>query len=204
MRHSIAGSRVKLAMVERDHLPGPVERIGAESGTPTVAVLVTDALVLAFFVTFTVVFGSPPGVPGGQATLGLESLAHFAEFMLLAGLTFVNVALVQSRRKRPELERRFRTPGVPWVPLVVIGSNLALLASLELLSVSIGVLAVADGVVVWVAVLDWGRIRPRYSSSARWGAMWGPVSASPSTSASTRKTSASSSSVTTSRGGPQS
>lgn len=91
---------------------------------------------------------------GSDASLGLESLAHFADFMLLGGLMFVNVVLIRSRRKNPDLERRFRVPGVPWVPLVAVGSNLALLASLELVSVALDVSALAVGIVLWFAVID--------------------------------------------------
>jgi len=150
----LAGSRVKLAMAERDQLPAAVERISPRTGTPTVAVLVTGGLVLAFFLTFGVLFGSTPSGANPGIVLGLESLAHFADFMLLAGLVFVNVALIQSRRTNPDRVRRFRVPGVPWVPLVGVVSNLALLASLGVTSVALGVLTVAVGVVFWFAVIE--------------------------------------------------
>jgi len=150
----LAGSRVKLAMAERDQLPAGVERISPRTGAPTVAVLVTGVLILAFFLTFGVVFGSTPGESARGVVLGLESLAHFADFMLLAGLVFVNVALIQSRRTAPDQVRRFRVPGVPWVPLVGVASNLALLASLELTSVVLGLLAIGVGVVFWFAVIE--------------------------------------------------
>ena len=45
---------------------------------------------------------------------GIVLLAHFADFMLLSGLLFVNIALIQSRRKYPDRERLFRVPWVPW------------------------------------------------------------------------------------------
>jgi APA family basic amino acid/polyamine antiporter len=150
----LAGSRVKLAMAERGQLPDAVERINPRTGAPTVAVLVTGGLILVFFLTFGVVFGSAPGERAAGLVLGLESLAHFADFMLLAGLVFVNVALIQSRRKAPDRVRRFRVPGVPWVPLVGVVSNLVLLASLELTSVALGVLAVGVGIVFWFAVIE--------------------------------------------------
>ncbi len=151
----LAGSRVKLAMARRDHLPDSVERISPRSGAPTTAVGLTAALILGFFLMFVIAFGQLPGSgPSAGAALGLEALAHFADAMLLGGLVFVNVALVQSRRKHPDHERRFRVPLVPWLPLAAVASNLALLANLELPSVALGVLAVAVGVVVWVAIID--------------------------------------------------
>jgi APA family basic amino acid/polyamine antiporter len=150
----LAGSRVTLAMAERDHLPDAAERISPRTGTPTVAVAVTGGLILAFFVTFGVVFGSAPDEATGGITLGLESLAHFADVLLLSGLVFVNVALIQSRRTEPDRERRFQVPGVPWVPLVGVASNLALLASLERTSIALGVLAIGVGVVFWFAMIE--------------------------------------------------
>jgi len=152
----LAGSRVKLAMAERDHLPDSLEQIDERTGSPTVAVAVTGGLILLFFLVFGVIFGTPPGetAPEGGLALGLESLAHFADFMLLGGLAFVNVALIQSRRTSPDRERRFRVPGVPWVPLLGTASTLVLLASLEHVSIVLGVGAVVVGVVFWFAVLE--------------------------------------------------
>jgi len=152
----LAGSRVKLAMARRDHLPNSVRRVDPQSGVPSTAVVVTGGLILVLFLGFTVLFGTTPGQPDkpGGLVLGLESLAHFADFLLLSGLIFVNVALIQSRRREPDRERRFRVPGVPWVPLVAIGSNIALLASLEAVSVMLGILAVIVGIVFWFAVLE--------------------------------------------------
>lgn len=152
----LAGSRVKLAMAERGHLPDAVGRISSRSRTPTVAVGLTGGLILLFYLTFGVVFATPPGEAAAERALvlGLESLAHFADFMLLSGLLFVNVALIQSRRKYPDRRRLFRVPGVPWVPLVAVASNLALLANLERVSVLLGVVATAVGVVVWFAFVE--------------------------------------------------
>ncbi|MFB6103437.1 MAG: APC family permease [Haloplanus sp.] len=151
----LAGSRVKLAMAERGQLPDAVEWVSPRTGAPTVAVAVTGGLILAFFLLFGVIFGTPPGESAsGALVLGLESLAHFADFMLLGGLVFVNVALIQSRRTYPDQERLFRVPGVPWVPLIGVGSNLALLASLGLTSLALGLLAVVVGAVFWVTVMS--------------------------------------------------
>jgi amino acid transporter len=145
----LAGSRVKLAMAERGHLPDAVETIDPESGVPTVAVWTTGGLILLFFLVFGVVFATPPeqSMSGSQPILGLEALAHFADFMLLGGLVFVNAALIRSRRKSPDRTRLFRVPGVPWVPLIAIGSNLLLLVSLDSASIALGLAAVVAGVV---------------------------------------------------------
>ena len=61
--------------------------------------------------------GPPLGLAALEGVhLGIETLAHFADFMLLGGLVAVNLALIQSHRKHPKLERGFRMPGVPHRP----------------------------------------------------------------------------------------
>jgi len=151
----LAGSRVTLAMARRGQLPAAVKRIQPQTGVPSTAVGVTSGLILLLFVAFSVVFGTIPSETGRNGLVGgLESLAHFADFLLLSGLVFVNVALIQSRRTHPDRERQFRVPGVPWVPLVAIGSNLVLLGSLELTSIFFGISAVVIGVVLWFAVFE--------------------------------------------------
>lgn len=153
----LAGSRVKLAMAERGHLPEIVGRINPRSGVPVFSVALTAGLILTFFLIFGVLFGrlGSEGAEGGQGqVLGLELLAHFADFMLLSGLLFVNIALIQSRRKYPDRERLFRVPWVPWIPMLAVGSNLVLLASLELTSLALGLLAVGVGGVLWFVVIN--------------------------------------------------
>ena len=158
----LAGSRVKLAMARRDHLPGRFESLHPSLNTPYQSVLLTGGFILLFVVTFSVVFGGVPGqedvtTPFGLH-LGVEALAHFADFMLLTGLVFVNLAVVQSRRTDPEIDRPFRVPGVPWVPALAVVANLALLVNVDRTSFALGLLAEVVGVLVWVGLV--GRASP--------------------------------------------
>jgi APA family basic amino acid/polyamine antiporter len=152
----LAGSRVKLAMADNEHLPGRFGRIHPRFRVPHNAVLLTGGLILTFILVFTVALGGPAGesaVPW-LPHLGLDAMAHFADFMLLGGLAMVNVALIQSRRRYPDRTRLFEVPAVPWVPLVAIASNLLLLVNIELVSLSLGVGAVLVGGIVWLTVID--------------------------------------------------
>lgn len=152
----LAGSRVKLAMADRGHLPARFGRIHPRSHVPHNAVLLTGGLIITFVLVFTVVLGGPsaetmvPMIP----SLGLDAVAHFADFMLLGGLAVVNVALILSRRRYPDRTRLFEVPGVPYVPAVAIVSNLLLLANVELPSLVLGVVALLIGAVLRVTVLD--------------------------------------------------
>ncbi len=167
----LAGSRVKLAMSRRNHLPSRFEDLHSELNTPYKAVILTGGLILFYMLFFTVLFGTPPGA-GEHATmginsllsslgvgfevphafhLGLHSVTHFADFMLLGGLIFVNLALIQSRRKHPDIDRGFEVPFVPWVPIIAVIANLGLLINVEQTALAIGLAAEAIGIGFWFA-----------------------------------------------------
>lgn len=161
----LAGSRVKLAMSRRDHLPARFEELHPRLNTPYNSVLLTGGLIFAFIFLFTVVFGGGPeseallhlpvALPliGSELHLGVEAIAHFADFMLLFGLVVVNLALVQSRRKFPDIDRGFEVPGVPFVPVVAVVANLVLLVNVEPSSFLFGLLAELVGIAVWFGLV---------------------------------------------------
>ncbi len=149
----LAGSRVKLAMARRGHLPAWFGRLHSRTNTPYAAVLLTVAFIAGFVVLFTVLFGGAASTLGFGTPLGLAALAHFADFMLLSGLVAVNVALVGSRWNEPDRERGFRVPLVPLVPALAVLSNLLLLIGLELDATLLGAGTLSAAAVVgWLAV----------------------------------------------------
>lgn len=167
----LAGSRVKLAMARRNHLPDGFEDLHPTLNTPYKSVLLTGGLILFYIVVFTVLLGTPPGSGEHAAMgltslfntiglsmktpailhLGLESVTHFADFMLLGGLIVVNFALIQSRRKHPDIDRGFEVPAVPYVPVIAVIANCALLINVEPKSFVVGVIAESVGIGFWFA-----------------------------------------------------
>ncbi|MFB6235918.1 MAG: APC family permease [Halopenitus sp.] len=150
----LAGSRVKQAMARREQLPPSIGSRHPSFGTPLRAVLLTGAIGLGFLLVFGVLFAGDSAVASrvpflGGVQLGVEALAHLADFMLLAGLVGVNVALVYSRRKRPDVERGFRVPLVPWLPALGATANLLLLANVQFASLLLGLAIEAVGFVLW-------------------------------------------------------
>ena len=109
----MAGSRVALSMSQLGHLPREIGTINAQTRTPVVSLLLVGGGIAAF-----------------AMLLPLEGLAHFADCVLLIALILVNVALIQHRRKFPDLERPFRVPLVPLLPALGILANLYLLAQI--------------------------------------------------------------------------
>ncbi|WP_049998428.1 amino acid permease [Halococcus sediminicola] len=157
----LAGSRVKLAMSRRDHLPSRFEKLHSSFNTPYLSVFLTGGIILVYIFLFTVIFGGGPeseavlqlpvALPlvGAELHLGIEAITHFADFMLLTGLIVVNLAVVRSRRKFPDVERGFTVPAVPWVPAFAVIANLVLLVNVEPSSFALGLFAELVGVGFW-------------------------------------------------------
>ncbi|MGB9987613.1 amino acid permease [Salarchaeum japonicum] len=151
----LAGSRVKLAMARRDHLPRQFNDLHDRFNTPYKSVLLTGGFILLYIMAFTVLLGGhAPSLFGVEFHFGIESLTHFADFMLLFGLVVVNLAIIRSRRKNPDIDRGFEVPFVPWVPIIAVLANLVLLVNVELSSFLLGVAAEIVGVAFYVLVLS--------------------------------------------------
>ena len=150
----LAGSRVKLAMSRREHLPERFENLHPSFNTPYWSVLLTGVLITFFIFFFTVL---PPLVFGSTTIhtgfidfhMGIEAIAHFADFMLLTGLIVVNFAIVRSRQKYPDIDRGFEVPAIPYVPIIAVLANLVLLVNVEPGAFVFGLLAEVVGVVLW-------------------------------------------------------
>ena len=156
----LAGSRVKLAMSRRKHLPDRFQNLHPGFGTPYWSVVLTGGFIVMFIWFFTILFPGEAAYHLGPVNFhfGIEAIAHFADFMLLSGLIAVNIAIIFSRRKRPDIERPFKVPGVPWVPIVAVIANLVLLVNVEPSAFVLGVLAELIGVGIWIVLI--GKTEP--------------------------------------------
>jgi APA family basic amino acid/polyamine antiporter len=106
-------SRVFFAM-SRDHLLPPVfARVSQRFKTPYRTTLVTGAAVaiLAFLVD-------------------LETLAELVNIGTLFAFVVVAIGIVVLRRTQPDLERAYRTPAVPLVPILAVLASLWLMLNL--------------------------------------------------------------------------
>lgn len=106
----MAGSRVALSMSQLGHLPREIGSINEQTRTPVIALLLVGT-----------------GIGVSALLLPLEDLAHFADSILLTALILVNAALIEHRRKYPEMKRPFRVPLVPLLPVLGILANIYLL-----------------------------------------------------------------------------
>jgi amino acid transporter/nucleotide-binding universal stress UspA family protein len=104
-----SSSRVAFAMARDANLPRAIARVHPRRATPHVAILLSALLVAAMAVL-----------------LPIEDVAAAADIMFLLLFVQVNVAVIRLRRLRPDLDRGFRVPFMPVVPILAIGTMLFL------------------------------------------------------------------------------
>ncbi len=137
-----SSSRVAFAMARDANLPDLLGRVHARKATPHFAILFSTVLIVLMAVA-----------------LPIESVAAASDIMFLLLFVQVNVAVVRLRRTRPDLDRGFRIPLVPFVPALAIATMLVLTVFLV---VRYPLSAVAAG--GWIAVgavLYYGYARDR-------------------------------------------
>ncbi|WP_435063278.1 amino acid permease [Halobaculum sp. EA56] len=151
----LAASGIGSLMGRQGHAPRAVSRIHPEYDTPYYSVLTATATISALVFVFITLLGHHGALAAGGAvpTLGLEPLTGFATFNLLVPLSVVNVALIYSRRNHPGIDRGFRVPLVPYLPVLGVVANLALVSKLPPVGVAIGLGLTAAVVLAYV---EWG------------------------------------------------
>jgi amino acid transporter/nucleotide-binding universal stress UspA family protein len=147
----LAASGIGSLMGRQGQAPRPLSRVHPDFGTPFWSVTAATATIVALIAAFIGLFPAHRGALG--IDLGLNALTGFATFNLLVPLSVVNAALVSSRRRHDDLDRPFTVPLVPWLPVLGILANLALITNLPLKGVAIGTGA---SVVLLGAYALWG------------------------------------------------
>jgi amino acid transporter/nucleotide-binding universal stress UspA family protein len=132
-----ASSRVSFAMGRDRNLPSLFGQVHPKRHTPHRAILISGTLV-AFM----------------AIALPIKSVASAADIMFLLLFMMVNVTAIRMRRLRPDLDRGFRIPLMPLVPILGIISQVVLIAYLFRLSPEawyVGGLWLVSGLIFYVA-----------------------------------------------------
>lgn len=104
-----SSSRVSFAMGRDHNLPGIFAKIHPKKRTPHMAIFISGIFIALMAVT-----------------LPIEDIASATDAMFLLLFVFVNIAVIKLRKNRPDLDRGFRVPLVPLIPILAIVINLAL------------------------------------------------------------------------------
>jgi amino acid transporter len=104
-----SSSRVAFAMARDASLPRVVASVHAKRATPHVAIFLSTLLIV-----------------GMAVALPIEEVAAAAGVMFLLLFGGVNVAVIRLRRSHPDLDRGFRVPFMPFVPILAIVTMLFL------------------------------------------------------------------------------
>ncbi len=98
-----SSSRVAFAMARDGSLPEALSQVHPVRGTPHWAIATSAALIILMAVA-----------------LPIEDVAAAAGMTFLFLFGGVNIALIRLRRQRPDLDRGFRVPLVPFTPVIAI------------------------------------------------------------------------------------
>ncbi len=104
-----SSSRVSFAMGRDHNLPALFARIHQKKRTPHLAVFISGALIILMAIA-----------------LPIEDIASATDAMFLILFIFVNLAVINLRKNRPDLDRGFKVPLLPYIPIVATLLNLGL------------------------------------------------------------------------------
>ncbi|WP_158055999.1 amino acid permease [Halorussus halophilus] len=151
----LAASGIGSLMGRQGQAPRRLSRIHSEYGTPFWSVVATTGTIVTLVAVFIGLFPAEGGL--GVVHLGLNALTGFANLNLLAPLAVVNVALIVSRRRLPDIERPLKVPFSPWIPILGIIANVALISRLPPKGIAVGLgveVVLVGGYLAWGGAPD--------------------------------------------------
>ncbi len=143
----MASSRTSFAMARDQRLPSLFKAINRTTKTPVFSIVISSVIV---FIAVTI--------------RDLEHISTVTSIFSLTGYSLVNVALIIFRRKKPELERKFRVPFFPLTPLLGIGLNLFLIVNLAISDRPALIIAVS---VIGIGILYYYLIMPKLKYASK-------------------------------------
>ncbi|WP_068783919.1 amino acid permease [Paenibacillus phocaensis] len=117
-------SRLLYAIGRDGLLPKPLARLHSKTGVPAVSTWVTGVVVAIF-----------------AGLIPLRKLADLVSIGTLFAFISVSLGIILLRKSRPDLNRSFRVPLVPWIPLLAV--------------LTCGYLLISLPAVTWIAFLIW-------------------------------------------------
>ncbi|MFX1394158.1 MAG: APC family permease [Promethearchaeota archaeon] len=124
--------------LSRDHyFPKIFNEVSKKSGVPVYSLILTTIIAI-IFTLFAIIY----------ANIGFT--AEITIFIYFFGLAFVNLAAVNLRYKRKELDRPFKSPFFPYLPIIVTLTCLILAFVLEPAAIFLGLIIFAIAVIYYL------------------------------------------------------
>ena len=114
---------ILMALARDNYVPKRIIKVKKAKGDPPLALLITIIIVIVFTIM-----------------IDVNVVAEMSSFIYFFGLAAVNFAAVRIRYKRIELDRPFKAPFFPYLPLIVGSICMVLAFSLSLIAVVLGVI----------------------------------------------------------------
>jgi amino acid transporter len=125
----------------RDHyVSQKLLKVNKKTKVPTLALIISTGIAI-FFTILAIVF----------ADIGFT--ANITTFIYFFGLAFVNFAAVSLRYKRKELDRPFKAPFFPYLPILIGSSCLILAFALNINAVILGIIIFVIGITYYLLTL---------------------------------------------------
>ena len=128
----IASSRAAYAMSKNGHFPKVLRKVHEHCKTPYVAI-VSGSILITFF----------------SIIDNLEFVVYSINFGFVIGFSLVNLSLIKLRRIKPYLNRPFKTPFYPLMPIVGIISSIGLLVFFDVKPLVFGITWGLFGLIIY-------------------------------------------------------
>jgi len=118
------GSSVSIlhALARDNYVPKRIIKVNKKTGIPTLGLIITTIIIIVFTIL-----------------IEINIIAQMTSFIYFFGLAAVNFSAVRLRYRRIELDRPFKAPFFPYLPIIVGLICLILAFSLPLIAVVLGV-----------------------------------------------------------------
>jgi len=141
MTSSLGSAVSVMHALARDHYVSQrLLKVNKKKQIPPLALIITTGIAV-FFTILAIIF----------ADIGFT--ANITTFIYFFGLAFVNFAAVSLRYKRKELDRPFKAPFFPYLPILVGFSCLILAFALDLNAVILGVIILIIGITYFLLTI---------------------------------------------------
>ncbi|MFX1594892.1 MAG: APC family permease [Promethearchaeota archaeon] len=131
---------VMYALARDNYISSKFLKVNKKTKVPTL-VLITTIIVAIFFTILTRLFAN------------IEFIANITTFIYFFGLAFINFAAVSLRYKRKELDRPFKAPFFPYLPIIVGSTCLILAFVLNINAVFLGLIIFVIGIFYYLLTI---------------------------------------------------